>query len=89
VQVLAIHGEMDLQAINSNAAQNIAAIVNEVKPNKGIFKTLKATDQYFVKIPAATDYQKLLKSGKFLSNYAPQHFNPEIIEMTVGWMKFN
>jgi uncharacterized protein len=89
VQVLAIHGEMDLQAINSNAAQNIATIVNEVKPNKGIFKTLKATDQYFVKIPATTDYQKLLKSGNFLSNYAPQHFNPEIIEMTVGWMKFN
>lgn len=89
VQVLAIHGEMDLQAINSNAAQNIAAIVNEVKPNKGIFKILKATDQYFVKIPSMNEYQKLLKSGKFLSNYAPQHFNPEIVEMTVNWMKFN
>ncbi len=89
VQVLAIHGEMDLQAIDPSAAQTIAAIVNEVKPNKGIFKPLKATDHFFVKIPATTDYPKLLKSTNFFSNYAPQHFNSEIIDMTVGWMKFN
>jgi uncharacterized protein len=89
VPVLAIHGEMDIQAINAEAAQNIATIVNEVKPNKGVFKVLKGTDQHFVKIPSLAEGQKLSKSGNLLTRYTARNFNSEIIEMTVNWMKFN
>lgn len=89
VPTLALHGEMDVQAISPTAAQNIAAVVNEVKPGKGTFKVLKGTDHFFTKVASYEDYRKQMKTGKYFSEYSPANFNPEIIEITTAWIKQN
>ena len=89
VPTLAIHGEMDETDISPKAAQTIAAIVNEVKPGKGIFKILKSTDHYFTKVSSYQEQQKVMESGSYFSQYSPAHFNPEIIEITTTWMRQN
>lgn len=86
VPTLAIHGEFDSQAISPEAAQNIAQIVNEVRPGKGTFRLLKGSDHTMIKVTSFEEYHQLRKSGKY-KEYAHQNFNPDIVEMTVNWMK--
>lgn len=86
VPTLALYGEFDSRSISAEAAQNIAQIVNEVLPNQGTFKVLKATDRSFSKVSSFSESAQLQRSGKY-ADYARSHFNPEIIEVTVQWMK--
>lgn len=83
---LAIHGEFDVQATSPEAAQTIAAIVNETRAGRGTYKMLKGGDHFLVKAASLDEYLKISQSDSFLSNYAPKHFNSEIVEMTVGWL---
>jgi uncharacterized protein len=87
VPTLAIHGEMDVQAIDAEAAQTIVKIVNEGRAGRGTFKTIKGTDHYFAKVPSFEEHKKLLDSRKYFGDYDNRNFNPEIVEMTVEWMK--
>lgn len=89
VPTLAIHGEFDVQAISPEAAQNIADITNEVRPKKGTYKLLKGSSQFFVKSTSLEESLKSEKANDFWSNYAPRHFNPEIVEITATWMNQN
>lgn len=86
VPTLAIYGEFDSHAINSESSQNIAQIVNEVRAGKGTYKLLRGTDHSFVKVRSFDEAIQLQRTGKY-REYAHQNFNPEIIEMTVNWMK--
>jgi alpha-beta hydrolase superfamily lysophospholipase len=83
---LTIYGEFDSQALSSESSQQIAQIVNEVKPGKGTYKLLKGTDQSLVKVRSFEDYRQLRRTGKYRS-HALENFNSEIVEMTVNWMK--
>ena len=89
VPTLAIHGEFDVAAISPESAQNIADITNEVRSKKGTYKLLKGSDPYFVKSGSLQESLKASQLGDFWSNYAPRHFNPEIVEMTATWMNQN
>ena len=84
--VLAIYGEFDSQAIDAEFARNIVQIMNEVRPGLGTQKVLKETDRSFAKLSSFNEYMELSRSGKY-ADHVRQHFNPEIIEMTVQWMK--
>lgn len=86
VPTLAIYGEYDSRAISAEAAQNIAQIINEVLPNQGTFKIIKETDHSFSKVSSYGESAQWQKSGKY-TDYARTHFNPEIIDVTVQWMK--
>jgi alpha-beta hydrolase superfamily lysophospholipase len=86
VPTLAIHGEYDSQAISSEAAQSIAQIINELYPKKGSYKLLRGTDHSMVKVASFNEYQQLVRSGKY-RQHAYNNFNPEIVEITVNWMK--
>ena len=86
VPTLAIYGEFDSQALNPEAAQSIAQVVNEVRPGKGTYKLLKGTDHSMVKVASFDEYQQLRTTGKY-QQHSYQYFNPEIIELTVNWMK--
>lgn len=86
VPTLAMYGEYDSRAISAESSQNIAKIVNEVRPNQGTFKLLKATDHNFSKVSSFGESSQWQKSGKY-AKYARSYFNPEIIEVTVAWMK--
>lgn len=86
VPTLAIYGEFDSKAISPESSQTIAQLVNEVRPGKGTYKLLKGTDESLVKIHSFEESQQLQRKGKY-REYAHQNFNPEIVEMTVNWMK--
>lgn len=86
VPTLAIYGEFDSHSISSEASQNIAEIVNEVRAGKGTYKLLRGTDHSLVKVRSFDETLQLQRTGKYLE-HAHQNFNPEIIEMTVNWMK--
>lgn len=86
VPTLAIYGEFDSQAISPESSQNIAQIVNEVRPGKGTYQLLRGTDHSLVKVRSFDEALQLQRTGKY-REYAHQNFNPEIIEMTVNWMK--
>jgi alpha-beta hydrolase superfamily lysophospholipase len=86
VPTLAIYGEFDSQALSPESSQNIAQIVNEVRAGKGTYKLLKGTDHGLVKVRSFEEAAQLQRTGKY-REYAYQNFNPEIIEMTVNWMK--
>ena len=83
---LAIYGEFDSQAISPESSQNIAQIVNEVRAGKGTYKLLRGTDHSLVKVRSFDEALELQRTGKY-REHAHQNFNPEIIEMTVSWMK--
>jgi uncharacterized protein len=86
VPTLAIYGEFDGQAISSESSQMIAQLINEVRPGKGTYKFLKGTDESLIKVQSFEESKQLRKSGKYIE-HAHQNFNPEIVEMTVNWMK--
>ncbi|WP_428659199.1 alpha/beta fold hydrolase [Runella sp.] len=86
VPTLAMYGEFDGKAIDHESAQNIARIVNEVRPDQGTYKLLKETDHNFIQLSSFNEATQLQKSGKYKA-YANRHFNVEIVETTVQWMK--
>ncbi|MCU0339035.1 MAG: alpha/beta hydrolase [Spirosomaceae bacterium] len=77
VPTLAMHGEYDLKTVTPEAAQTIAQIVNENKPQKGTYKLLKNTDHSLLKV---SSFEESLKARY-------PFFNSEIVETTVEWMK--
>lgn len=86
VPTLAIYGEFDTQAISPESSQMIAQLINEVRPGKGTYKLLKGTDESLVKVRSFEESNQLRRTAKY-REHAQQNFNPEIIEMTVNWMK--
>lgn len=64
----------------------IAQLINEVRPGKGTYKLLKGTDESLVKVRSFEESNQLRRTAKY-REHAQQNFNPEIIEMTVNWMK--
>jgi len=86
VPTLAIHGEFDSQAISSEAAQQLAQIVNESLPSKGTYKLLRNADHFMVKTNSFVEYKQLVQKGQYKA-YAEQNFANSIVEMTVNWMQ--
>lgn len=86
VPTLAIYGEFDSQAISPESSQMIAQLINEVRPGKGTYKLLKGTDESLVKVHSFEEAKQLRRTGNY-REHAHKNFNPEIIDMTVNWMK--
>lgn len=86
VHTLAMYGEYDLQAISSEAAENIAALVNTYHPGKGSYKILPKTEHAFAKVPSMEEYVRLRNSGQFNRQYMTQNFNKDIVEIISEWM---
>ena len=87
VPTLAIYGEYDIHAIDSEDAENIAAIVNANAPGKGTFALLKGTEHGFAKVPSMEAYAEMRQNGTFNGAYRSEHFNPEITKLISQWMR--
>ncbi len=85
--VIAFHGECDLQSIDASESETIADIVNYYSPGKGQYKMLKNTEQNFVKVPGKKEYLKMLREGRYSPDYAAANFNKDLLKYTVEWMK--
>jgi pimeloyl-ACP methyl ester carboxylesterase len=83
--VLALHGEFDIQAINSKGAQGIAQMANTQKAGSGTFKLIAKADHGFVSFNSFEENVNTLNSGGYME-HAQTHYNPQIAEETAKWI---
>lgn len=86
---LAMHGECDIQALNSEGAETIADIVNQYHPGKGTYVLLEGTDHGFAKVPPIREYAQMRRDGRFNGRYMSENFNPEVVAELVRWLNEN
>jgi pimeloyl-ACP methyl ester carboxylesterase len=85
-KVFSMHGEFDVQALNSRDARTIADMVNENHPGNAEFLLLPGTEHIFMKIDSYRKFYELYGSGQYLQ-YGAANYNPEVGSRTVAWMK--
>ena len=85
--VLAMHGEFDIQAIDKNGAQRIVDLVNK-NGGKGTFVLIENADHGFVNFDSMEHNVQTLSSGNMLS-YASENYNTEIAKESIDWMQRN
>ncbi|NNE07629.1 MAG: alpha/beta fold hydrolase [Gemmatimonadetes bacterium] len=86
---LAMHGECDIQALNSEGAEMIADIVNQYHPGKGRFVLLEGTDHGFAKVPPIREYAEMRRDGRYNGRYLSENFNPQVVTELVRWLNEN
>ncbi len=86
---LAMHGECDVQALNSEGAETIADIVNQYHPGKGRFVLLEGTDHGFAKVPPMREYATMRRDGRYNGRYLSENFNPQVVTELVRWLNEN
>lgn len=84
-KVLAIYGEFDVQALNSQAAEKIAQVVNENQAGNGEFLLIPKAEHGFAKVDSYRQVTELFSTGKY-GQYANENYNSEIGRLTVEWM---
>lgn len=82
--VLAIYGEFDVQALNSQGAQEIAAAVNEANPGKGEFMLIPGVEHVFTKASSYREVGGIIASGK-LGQHMNENYHPVIGQKTIEW----
>lgn len=85
--VLALHGEFDYHAIDSEWAEYTANMVNSFRPEQGTFKILAGTEHGYTKVSSMQKNIELLQAGKMDGAYRAAHFNEEIVEVVAEWIK--
>lgn len=82
--VLAMHGEFDIQAINPKGAQKIAEIVNN-NGGKGDFILVEKADHGFVNFNSMQHNSETLGDGTYM-NHARDNYSVMLGEESVKWM---
>jgi hypothetical protein len=84
--VLAMHGEFDIQAINPQGAQKIVEVVNS---NKGMatFLLIKNADHGFVNFKTMQQNVEVLNNGTY-RNHAQNNYSIMLGEESVNWMRY-
>ncbi|PWL37374.1 hypothetical protein DKG77_16530 [Flagellimonas aquimarina] len=85
--VLAMHGEFDIQAINEKGAQKIADLVNK-NGGKGTFVLIENADHGFINFNSMQHNVETLARGN-MGLYARDNYNTEIAKETIDWIKRN
>lgn len=83
--VLAMHGEFDIQAINPKGAQKIAELVN-TNGGKGDFILIKNTDHGFVNFESMQQNAETLGNGSYMQ-HARGHYSQLLGAESVQWMQ--
>ncbi len=84
-KVLAIYGEFDVQALNSQAAEEIVKVVNENHAGNGEFLLIPKAEHGFAKVDSYRQVTELFSTGKY-GQYADENYNAEIGRLTTEWM---
>ena len=85
-EVLAIHGEFDVHAVDAEWAVMTADIVNSFYPGQGSYHILAGTEHGFAKVPSMEKYMQMRSDGTFNGDYMKQHFNPKLITTISEWI---
>ncbi len=84
-QVLAMHGEFDIEALDSDAVERIVEIVNHYHPNHGTFELIPKTEHSLLKVENMED--KLALANQPFPSYAQERFNDTYFPILDHWMK--
>lgn len=82
--VLAMHGEFDIQAINDTGAKKIVEIVNS-NGGSGTFLLIDKADHGFVNFNSMQENVETLGNGT-MASYVRDNYNTEIVKKTISWM---
>ncbi len=83
--VFVMHGEYDVQAINSKYAKLIASNVNANKGN-ATFKIIPKTDHVFLEFSSMAENIKALTNGTY-NQALKTKYSPRVAEHSIKWMK--
>ncbi len=83
--VLAMHGQFDIQAINEKGAQQIVDIVNKNGGN-GSFVLIAKADHGFVNFNSMQHNVETLANGSY-GTHMRNNYNSKVSEESIGWMK--
>lgn len=83
--VLALYGEFDIQALNSDHIYAIERIVNRNHPQKAKAKIIKEADHGFVRFPSMQENVEVLNNNQYWS-YMQNNYHDGIAKITVKWM---
>lgn len=86
-QVMAIHGEFDIHAINPNWAKRTADMVNSYHPGKGEWMVLPKTEHGFAYIESMEAYLDLREKGQYNSAFFVENFNPKLVEVVKDFIQ--
>lgn len=85
-KVLAMYGEFDYAALDADAMEAIAKIVNHYHPGNGTFKLLPKTDHSLFLLESMEQGVELFNSGQ-LGQYGMAHFNEDYATVLHEWMQ--
>lgn len=84
--VLALHGEFDFHAIDSEWAKRTADIVNYYSPGKGEWKVIPKTEHGFATVESMEENIRLLDSGQRNIQFLIKNYNPKVAEVVGNWI---
>ena len=85
-RVLAIYGEFDIEALNSDGAIRIAEIVNHAHPGNGTSLIIPKATHGMVEVNSMEEHIKLLNSGQ-MGSYSQSHFKEAVAAESIQWMQ--
>lgn len=83
--VLSMYGEFDLAALDADAMQGIANIVNHYHPGHGTFILIPGTDHGLARVKSKEHKLKLQSTGQYWP-HLQAHFNVDYAEVLHEWM---
>ena len=84
--VLALYGEFDVQALNSNHIYQIERIVNTKNSGKAQAKIIKGADHGFVRFSTMEENIQALNSNNY-PKYLRENYHEGIASETIKWMQ--
>ena len=87
VHVLMMHGEYDIQAIESGWQTQIAALVNNNHPGKATAMEFKGTDHALMHYPSAQALLAAMADGTYQPARPGERYNKEIAARSLEWME--
>ena len=83
--VLAIYGEFDIQALNSDHVKAIARTVNSVHPNHAEYAIIPNADHGFVNFETMDEQMEALNSGQY-GKYLREAYHEGVAAKAITWM---
>lgn len=84
--VLAVAGEMDLHAIDTDWAKDIADVVNSYRPGTAEYAHIPATTHHYHTVPSMEVYNQMRRDGTMNSSYQAANFNPKVPAVVANWI---
>ena len=85
--VIAIAGELDLHAINTDWAKAISDAVNFYNPETATYVSIPKTTHHYHTVPSMAAYVELRSHGKLTGAYMAEHHNADVAQVVGQWIR--